>query len=70
VDTKGSCANSGLQKDDILLTFDGQKITSNDMIGALLAELTKYTVGMQVEITYYSRSKGTTETSTITLKSN
>ena len=66
---KGSLSSSGIKADDILLTFDGIKLTSNDMIGALLQELTKYTVGMSVEITYYSRQTSSIKTATITLAS-
>ena len=52
-----SFSNSGIEKDDILLEFDGVKITSLNQISSHMNSLTDYLVGDEVSISYYDRSE-------------
>ena len=64
----GSLSESGVQKDDIILTFDGEKLTSMNILSAKLNSLTEYFIGSEVQISYYSRSQNKIITETIILK--
>lgn len=64
----GSLSGSGVQKDDIILTFDGEKLTSLNILSAKLNSLTEYFIGSEVQISYYSRSQKEIITETILLK--
>lgn len=64
----GSIDGSNIEKDDIILTFDGEKILTMQSFSAQLNTLSKYSIGSQVELTYYSRSSRQIQTITITLK--
>lgn len=61
----GSCGNSGLEKNDIILEFDGVKIKKMSELGILLR--TK-SVGESAILKYYDRSTKTIEEVTIILK--
>lgn len=52
-----SFSNCGIDKDDILLEFDGFKITSLNQISSHMNSLTDYLVGEEVSISYYDRSE-------------
>lgn len=52
-----SLSNSGIEKDDILLEFDGEKITSFIGVSAKMNSLSDYLVGDEVTISYYDRSE-------------
>lgn len=52
-----SFSNCGIEKDDILLEFDGFKITSLNQISSHMNSLTDYLVGDEVSISYYDRSE-------------
>lgn len=64
----GSLSESGVQKDDIILTFDGEKLTNMNILSAKLNSLTEYFIGSEVQISYYSRSQNKIITETIILK--
>lgn len=61
-------SQSGMRKDDILLEFDGEKLTNMNIMSAKLNALTEYFIGTQVEITYYSRSQNKIVTESVTLQ--
>lgn len=65
----GSMDGSGIQEDDIILTFDDIKITRTYVLTAKLNSLTDYKIGDRVKITYYSRSSKTIKTVNIILRS-
>ena len=64
----GSLYGSGIKADDIILEFEGVKLTTNSAFSALVNTASKYQVGSVVEITYYSRSSNSIKTTTVTLK--
>ena len=64
----GSIYGSGIKADDIILEFEGVKLTTNSAFSALVNTASKYQVGSVVEITYYSRSSNSIKTTTVTLK--
>ena len=64
----GSLYGSGIKQDDIILEFEGVKLTTNSAFSALVNTASKYQVGSVVEITYYSRSSNSIKTTTVTLK--
>ncbi len=68
VTSDGSLSESGVKKDDIILTFDGEKLTNMNVLSSKLNTLTEYFIGSEVEITYYSRSQNKVVTETIVLK--
>ena len=53
---------------NIILEFDGVKLTTNSAFSALVNTASKYQIGSTVEITYYSRSSNSILKTTITLK--
>lgn len=61
-------SSTGIEKDDILLTFDGEKVKTFDKISAKMNGLVEYKIGDEVEITYYDRSANEIITATIILK--
>lgn len=66
----GSVYGSGVEKDDIILTFDGMPIKYTYELMAIMSNLVDYSVGDVVEITYYSRATGQIKTGEITLKAS
>lgn len=64
----GSIHGSGVKAHDIILEFDGVKLTTNSAFSALVNTASKYQIGSTVEITYYSRSSNSILKTTITLK--
>lgn len=64
----GSISGSGVKAHDIILEFDGVKLTTNSAFSALVNTASKYQIGSTVEITYYSRSSNSILKTTITLK--
>ena len=64
----GTVYNSGIKNDDIILTIDGIKIKQSIQLSSILSDLTLYTVGNEVTLTYYKRSTGTIETVKVILK--
>ena len=52
----GTLYNSGIKIHDIVLAIDGIKIKESSQLSALLNDLSEYTIGKEVTITYYSRS--------------
>lgn len=66
----GSVYGSGVEKDDIILTFDGMPIKYTYELMAIMSNLVDYSVGDIVEITYYSRATGQIKTVKITLKAS
>lgn len=64
----GSISGSGVKAHDIILEFDGVKLTTNSAFSALVNTASKYQIGSSVEITYYSRSSNSILKTTITLK--
>lgn len=63
-----SLSTTDIEKDDIILTFDGIKVKTFDVISSKLNSLVDYKLGDEVEITYYDRSANSIVTTTITLK--
>ena len=63
-----SISISNIQKDDILLEFDGEKLFNTTILSAKLNSLSEYFVGSEVEIKYYSRSQNKIVSETIILK--
>ncbi len=64
----GTISMTNVAKDDIILTFDGEKITTLNVLSAKLNSLDDYVIGSKVVITYYSRKQAKIVTETITLK--
>lgn len=64
----GSLASSNVKPDDIILTFDGEKLINMNILSAKLNALTDYHIGSVVTITYYSRTTKTIVSENITLK--
>lgn len=65
----GSLHESGILKDDIILSFDDIKITRTYILTAKLNSLLDYKVGDHVTIEYYSRTDKKVNTVTIILRS-
>ena len=63
-----SISNSPIKVHDIILEFDGIKLTNMNILSANLNGLTKYFIGTEVEVTYYSRSQNKVLKTKITLK--
>lgn len=64
----GSLYNSGIKIHDIVLAIDDIKIKESSQLSALLNNLSSYSVGTEVKITYYSRSSNSIKDVTIILK--
>lgn len=65
---ESTLATTEIEKDDIILTFDGIKIKTFDDISAKFNGLVEYKIGDEVEITYYDRSEDIIKIATIILK--
>ena len=63
-----SLSNTGIGKDDIILEFNGEKITAFNVIAAKLNSLVDYTIGEEITIKYYDRSTNSIATTTAILK--
>lgn len=70
ISSTGSLASTGIEKDDIILTFDGEKIKDFDKISSKLNSLVDYKIGDEVVITYYDRSIGDIVTAKIILQTS
>ncbi len=68
ISKNSTISSSSIKADDIILEFDGEKITNMSSLTAKLNSATKYKVGTKVNITYYSRSQNKIVTEQITLK--
>lgn len=64
----GTINSSNITKDDIILKFDGVKITRMYVLSSLLNSLLEYKVGDSVEIEYYSASSKSILTTTVLLQ--
>lgn len=63
-----SFSNTGIEKHDILLEFDDEKIMNMDIVSAKLNSLVDYKIGDEINIKYYDRSADTIVTETVVLK--
>lgn len=63
-----SITSTDIQKDDIILAFNGIKLTDMNILSALLNNLGDYMIGSEVEITYYSRKLNKVLTTKLILK--
>lgn len=61
-------SGTGLDKDDILLELDGEKIRSMDMMSAKLNSLVDYQIGDEITFVYYDRSADAIITETAILR--
>ncbi len=64
----GTISASNVKENDIILTFDGEKLTNMNVLSAKLNSLDDYLIGTTVEITYYSRSNNKIMTESIVLQ--
>lgn len=62
-----SFSNTGIEKDDILLEFNGVKVTSLVQISAKMNSMTDYLVGDEISIAYYDRSENVVVKTTVIL---
>lgn len=69
VTSNSTISQTGILADDIILEFDGEKITNMSELTAKLNSATKYKVGTKVSITYYSRKLNKIVTEDVILKS-
>ena len=69
VTSNSTISQTGILADDIILEFDGEKITNMSELTAKLNSATKYKVGTKVSITYYSRKLNKIVTEDVVLKS-
>lgn len=68
VTQNGTMDATNLQKDDIILSFDGVKLYNMNELSARLNSLADYRVGSVVKIEYYSRSTNKIVVEEVTLK--
>lgn len=68
ISSNSTISESNMKVDDILLEFDGEKLTNMNILSSKLNSLTEYFVGSKVEIKYYSRTQNKIVTEEVTLK--